>query len=420
MNFYSFGSIPLSSKRCMRLLIAVFILLSSPQVFGLTLSEVTQLAIENSQSLKAQEMEQHALQFEEKRAGKWHNPQIMSQIGSVQTGGTKGSTLEVSITQALPLSNKFGLKNEIAQIATSAQKYQHQYFKNWVSHQAILSAWKMYVANELLKHGHERAKRFGIVKKYLQTRPRVSIKQRVELSVITSQLLQMERMHEEKKRDLELAKNEMEYWIGKRLSPEELPLTIPEKFNRFTASQVEVSEDLDLRISKIQLKAAALDDELAKKERRPDLFFGGGYRVEDTGQANEFQYLIVGINIPIWDTGRLRTQTTHARLLRDQRQAEEMRRKAELKQKNQLAQIQQAVFQLDRFPKSFIAKNEYVIGEAEKGFRQGVLDVNTFLLSETQAHEIIDQVFISWLDYLENVSLLQLMKGESFNWDVKP
>jgi len=53
------------------------------------------------------------------------------------------------------------------------------------------------------------------------------------------------------------------------------------------------------------------------------------------------------------------------------------------------------------------------------GFKQGLLDVDTFLRAETQTHDVIDQIFISWMSYLDSLSSLQLMRGEKFAWEAK-
>jgi outer membrane protein TolC len=160
-----------------------------------------------------------------------------------------------------------------------------------------------------------------------------------------------------------------------------------------------------------------MDQELATKERRPDLFLGAGYRVENVTPENHFSYAIVGLNFPIWDTGSSRLDAAKVREKRDLKNLEEIEKRLILKHQKQIDLVKYSIEQLKRFPKQLVRQNESAIHEAEVGFRQGLLDVNTFILAETQSHEIIDQVFISWINYLENLSSLQLMKGEKLNWE---
>ncbi len=400
-------------------LFVVFLALLSINAYSITVSEIQHLAIERSASLSAQEMEEHALNYETKQKGKWQNPQVMGQFGTLKSGETRGSTTELSLTQAFPLSNKYSLKREMAQVASGMQKTQNEYFKKWVSHQAILSGWKVHISQELFNHGRERAKRIRLIQKYLETRPRVSVKQRVEHSIISSILMQLEKMQDQKKLDLQMAQNDLEFWIGNKVDASEIELKIPDFYHVIANFELNPVKDLELIQAKNKLKITSLDHELAVKERRPDLFLGGGYRVENVIPVNHFSYAIVGITVPIWDSGSYRADATNARQMRDQKNLEEAERRLTLKQKNQIDLVLTSLEQLKRFPQKFIQSSERSLHDAESGFKQGVLDVNTFLQAETQSHEVIDQVFMSWLSYLENLSTLQLMKNESFTWETK-
>lgn len=403
----------------MKLIMILAFILTIKNGFCMGPNEIIGLSIERSSSLNAQEMEGRALKSETYLKGRWQNPQLMGQFGSLKSGDMRGATVEVSFTQAVPLSDKFTLRRDIANTAFESQQKQTDFFKQWVSHQAVLATWRVYITHELLKHGAERTKRLALVKKYLETRPKVTIKQRVDLSIISSTLYQLEKMQDLKKHDFEMAKNDLEFWLGRNLSENEIPFSLPDQYKFIENYTLDTSNDVEMAQAKNIVKISQLDHELAAKERRPDLFIGGGYRLEDVTPQNHFSYAIVGLNIPIWDNGSSRLESAKVRENRDQKNLEETQRKIILKQQKQIELVKFSIEQLKRFPKKFIRENEMAIKEAEVGFRQGLLDVNTFILAETQSHEVIDQVFISWIGYLENISSLQLMKGEKLNWETK-
>lgn len=396
-----------------------WLLLFSQNIGAVTLQEIKEWALEKSSTISAQEMETHALTLEANHKSKWQNPQLMSQVGSLKSGSIQGMTVEVSVTQAIPLSDKFSLRKEMAELAIHQQKNQNEFYKKWVTHQALLAAWKVHIAQELFHRGVERAKRISLIKSYLQTRPRVTIKQKVDLSIISSILVQLETMQDQKKQELELAKNDLTFWTGKKILEKDIPVKMPDNYLLVPTLEISNSQDTDLLQAKNQLQISKLDSEIAKKEKRPDLFLGGGYRVEDVVPVNHFSYAIIGINIPIWDTGKSRWEIAQAREKRDQKILEEMQQKTILKQQNQIERLKYDLAQLKRFPKSFIHSNELAIKNAEIGFQQSLVDVNTFIQAETQSHEVIDQVYTVWLNYLEDLSAFQLMKGEEFNWEKK-
>lgn len=395
----------------------IFLFLLSPFSFAVTPDEIRSLAIERSSLIPAQEMEARALRSESELRGKWQNPQLMGQVGSLKSGNITGSTVEVSITQPVPLSDKFSLRREAAQLAATHQEVQSEYFKNWVGHQAVLSAWRVQVYNELLKHGKERNKRLKLVKSYMETRPRVSIRHRVELSLISSILLQLGREQDHKEHNLTLALADLEFWTGKKFSPDEMKFPIPDPEVLTEIHDGSIEKNPELRKAKLEAQIASVDKELAHKERRPDLFLGGGYRVESVVPVNHFSYGIVGLNIPIWDTGSSRVETANARLMKSEKMLEEGKRQAELKLRKQIQEVNFSLGQVKRFPGSLIHKTENIIAEAEHGFKQGILDVNTFIQSETQSHELIDQVWMVWITYLENLSDLALMQGQNLKWE---
>ncbi|MFZ4714958.1 MAG: TolC family protein [Bacteriovoracaceae bacterium] len=403
----------------MKYLIMFLLLFVSFSSFSMTVSELAQMAIERSGTLSAQEMEARALQSEATVKGRWQNPQIMGQFGTLKSGSTQGPTVELSFTQPIPLSDKFSLRKDLATMAMGTQTVKSEFFKNWVTHQAILSAWKYYVFNELFQHGTERAKRITLIKRYMETRPKVSVRQRVELSTISSLVLSLEGVQSEKARDLQMAKDDLEFWIGKKVDVSELPFKLPNEYKVNNDFEFNLNRDMELIEAKRQFQFSTLDRELAQKEKRPDLILGGGYRIENVDPTNHFTYAIVGLNIPLWDTGSGRLESARARESRDQKYLEEAERKIELKQRKQVELVKFSLDQLKRFPPKFIQVHEKSIVEAESGFKQGLLDVNTFLQAETQAHEVIDQVFMYWIAYLENISSLQLMKGEFLNWESK-
>ncbi len=385
----------------------------------MTLDEVRNLAISNSLSLKAKDMESHALASEKNLRGKWQNPQLMGQVGTLKSGGVTGPTVEVSLTQAVPLSDKFTLRKELADLALKSQGIEKDYFSNWVEHQALLSAWRVLIAKELYKHGIERAERIKLIEKYLATHPRVSIRQKVEQSIISSLVLQLLKMQDLKKHDLVQAEKDLEFWIGRPIQASELKFYLPSDDHLVIPHGELKNQDLELKIAKTQLEISKVDAELARKERRPDLFLGGGYRVESVVPQNHFTYGIVGMNIPIWDTGSHRLEAARARQKRDEKFADEADRKVGLKHQRQEEMVQYFVSQIKRFPHRLLKQQEDSIHQAEAGFKQGLIDVNTLLLSETQTHDVIDQIFISWQGYLENLSSWQLMRGEKFVWEAK-
>jgi len=391
-------------------------LLLTTSAWGVSVDELVDLALKRSATLEAQELERRALESEARLKGKWSNPQLMSQIGSLKSGPTRGATLEVSVTQPIPLSNKFSLRTEMAEKALAQQREQGAYFQTWVRHQVLLSAWQVLVARELHEHSSERGRRIKLLKTYLETRPQVSVRQRVESNILQGTLLRMEQTLDQRAQALKDALSELCYWTGRELTAQEIELSIPSSLPVMPSLAVDTTHDRELLKAQRDHEMAKLDAEVARKEARPDLFVGAGYRIEDVTPVNHFSYGIIGLNIPLWDTGSERKAAAHARELKSQKILSDAERSSAARQRQLIYSLETAHAQLKRFPVSLHAKGEQAILEAERGFKQGVIDVNTFLTAEEQGHELLDQIHFSWIDYLRDLSLLQLSCGEEFSW----
>jgi hypothetical protein len=396
----------------------LFIFILAQTSFAITIDEAKNLALENSLVLKSSEMQLRALKSESILQGRWQNPQIMGQFGNLDSTTTKGSTLEVSVTQPIPISNKNALKRKISNLALSSQSKQFDYFKTWVKHQAVLSMWRVYVTSELHQHGLERTRRFNLIKKHLLTRPMTSIKQRVEKNVIEAQLMNLEKEQDIKKHNLFLAINDLEYWTGKKIEPKDISLEIPATYSNLRSVNFDFSKNIELEKAKDNLTAADLNVKLTGKERLPDLIIGGGYRQENVSPQNQFAYGIVGLNIPLWDSGYQKNQISKIKLEAEKNNYAELQKKMQLMQKDQIELVNMSLHQVQRFPKKILKSFDKSIEQAELGFKRGVIDVTTFIQAETQSHEIIDQVYVNWQQYLDNLSSLLLLNNEDLKWEI--
>ena len=399
----------------MKYLILLFLVISNG-AHALSIADIQGLAIQNSELLKAKEMEQHALASEGEWRSKWVNPQLMGQFGTLRSGDKIGATIEISLLQAVPLSNKYSLRKELVTEALKAQTKRNVIFKNFVSHQAVLAAWRVFTQERLVEHGSERTRRIKLIKKYMESRPKVSVRQQVEMNVLSAILLSYEKLLDQKVFDLGIAQAELEYWVGKKVDPKELDF----KFAKVSAQAIpgiDVEQDPELLEARFLLSTSQFEFELAKKERRPDLFLGGGYRIENVEPVNHFTYGTIGLNIPIWDTGRERVAMSKARLMGNEKNIEDAKRRIRSKQQKQIENVLFSAKQVQRFNPEHLHSQERAVDVAEDGFKKGLIDVNLFLQSETQAHEAIDLIYMSWMEYLDNLSLLQLMRGENLSWE---
>lgn len=381
-----------------------------------TPQEISQLAVDYSSLVSAGELSQRAIEYEAKIKKIWQNPQFMSQVGGLKTATMSGTTVEVTLTQPIPLNQKYSLRGELADKLTEINQLDVKNKKNWVSHQALLSAWRVKVFSALNKHISERRERMRLAKVYISKRPQVTAKHMVEAQIINNQIRLLENSLLMNLVEIETAQTELEYWTGVKITPEEIDFRFPQQGELVTTIAPANGEDLETKIAQKSLEAAQIESQISKKEKLPDLIVGAGYRLENMSPANHFSYGVLGITIPIWDTGENRVQAANARIKRDEKLLEEKQKAVHMK----VANHQNMINYFNRLFTSFffddIHNQEKTLQVAEDGFKQGVVDINTFLQTEVQTHDIIDQIYLNWIKYLETISQYNLTVGEELKW----
>lgn len=385
--------------------------------FAYSLNDIKEMAVSQSSLLSAMEFEKKALEFEQHLKSKWQNPQFISQIGTLKSGASQGNTLELTLTQAVPLSSKYSMRESMAKVVSEINQLDRENKLNWVAHQAIISAYKAHVYAELEKHAVERKKRFELIRNYLEVQPKITSKQMVEAALIGGQILMMENTLSLKRMEAEMALAEIEFWTGKRIKVSEIEIHIPHANEVKIHFEDKTELDPELQLARLEMNTSKLDLNLAQVEKRPDLIFGGGYRVEKVDPANHFSYGVVGLTLPLWDTGSNRVESAKARVAREEKMADETKKSVFLKHRQQLLLTEHALDLFKRFPLELAAKQERIFTIAHAGFKQGVVDANLFLQSESQCHELIDNVYLNFLSFIENLSRYQLMRGEAFSWN---
>ncbi len=396
------------------LLICTFLMIFD--LCAATFEELKTLATERSLSLQAQELEARALKADASTAGRWQNPLFSGQFGTLRSGSSQGATTEVSLTQPIPLSDRFGLRRQLGELAVSQQKTRSEFYRLWVRHQAVLAGWRVTTAQALYEHRVERSRRLGLIKSNIESRPRVSSRQRVELALIRTALLRIEGYQEEKASELKRALADLEFWTGKQFLPQDLRFSLPKEVLETTPSLPEQSASLELTLARDNLRGATLEAELARKERRPDLLLGAGHRLEAVAPRNYFNYVILGFTVPLWDTGDGRLEAASVRRRVGEHELRQVEREVGLKLLKLSEELTLARARIKRFSPDLIPKTERSLQEAEAGFRQGLIDANVFLQAETQFHEVIDEVYHAWVLYLETLSDSQITRKEELSW----
>ncbi|MGE3608407.1 MAG: TolC family protein [Bacteriovoracaceae bacterium] len=340
------------------------------------------------------------------------NPILTIQSGSLYSGNQKGAVTDITLNQPFPWPGRRDARIKNSEYYLKLSQLDLEEAKLSMAHRVFNLCAEVAALEELEKHRAERKRRFSLIHKFLTTRPMASPRQTVERDLMESQIKIIEKMMLEISVRKNSAYKELSILTGEEVRKVEFnwtdiaPLRPYEYFQEQKISGPRIRKiDITKSISENQVEAARL-------EARPDILLGVNYRQEQVAPANHFYHAQISFVLPIIDHGQHTVQSARANL-----------RKTEALKKVELNSVETELYQayasLDAaykssqlFPVSKLNEVEKNFDRAEVAFRKGQIDAMLFLQADTQIHEIIDQIFLSRLNYFAELSRMKMLIGK--------
>lgn len=393
----------------------LFISFSSYAANPWTMMEVVRVTRERAPVIQARLSEAESLKAQSQQAGLLSNPSFLVQGGSIKSGSTSGSVMDLTLMQPLPFPGKRQALRDVQEASARVAKFEGQEEILALEHRAVLMAARLTVLHELARHTNERRERFDLIRKSLVSRPQVSPIQRVERSLIENQLRILERgiaLMESERRSLT---RELSLWLN---TNEDVRLPLD------WSPQGEL-ESLGVWEERVRQQNFSLAGGLERKRQGearlksaelaayPDFQVGVNYRQENLAPANHFYHAQVGITLPIFDRGQHLSESARAQVnVETARQTwREKLLMGQVAEAWETAQTQRKL--LRTFNMNLITESERQFQAAESEFRKGRIDATTFLSTDAQIHESVDAAFQTTLDALAANNRLRELAGLS-------
>lgn len=390
----------------------------SEPIDSISVQEIGRRAAENASLLKAQSEEVLSSKLDAEGAGLLPNPSLAVQVGSLNSGGTFGPTVETTLTQVFPFPRKRGTQERLKQIEAKLVESSVQQAKVLVQHDATLRAFRWVVLDEETKHFRERQRRFRLIRDYLRNRPLAAPAAKAESYLIEGQIELLEKEFVELQQEKDAIQLELQYllqtphlivpqadWIN--------PKTLPEK----TALNAEVASSREMQRKQLQVQHAEQVLERANLQPFPDISLGAGYRNEAVSPANHFFYGAIGVVIPLFDRGQYAGPAARARL--EAERAREGILRAKVTQEIAVAWMRlssakaiAATFELSR-----ISSIDKRFEEVEREFRKGRVTTSILLQTDSQLHDSVAAIYDAQLTLAQRLSELKSLFGEPLTWE---
>lgn len=381
-----------------------------------TPADLSKLAVERASYIKMYLENKSASESSIKQAKTLGNPTLFLQTGKLRSAGESGGIIDLTLSQPFAWPGKRAALVESQKILAKISEVELEEAKLLIAHRVNNLSFQMALATELEKHHEERRKRFRFVFRYLSTRPMASPKQQIEKEMIENQMRMFEKMMMELSASKAGMLQELSLWTGinkpnLQVAWDKLPpLPSKEKY------QSELDQSPRLKKSQRHELLAESRIEEARLEARPDIVVGVNYRQENVAPTNHFYHAQIGVVIPIIDRGQNSVEVARA----NARRTEAMSKLTQQELSTEFHQIYPKIESLVKSMKIFSLDNidrlEKSFLRAEEAFRKGQIDVVTFIQTDDQLHEYVDEAYTTRVKYLAGLSELEMLTGQNLEY----
>lgn len=391
-------------------MITLLALLASFVVYGQDTNTLIKLSLERTPYLRAYAHGIEVATSQKKQAQILANPILTVQSGSIKAGSDRGSVVDVTLNQPFPWPGRRAARIKVQDHLQKISELDLEEARLEMAHRVFNLCGEIAFLSELETHHGERGHRFNLILKYYNSRPIVSPAERVERNLIEAQIKIIGRSMLALSAEKANLLSELELLSGVRdpkihFDWDKLPA--PPQL-----SSEGLKDNMKARRAALMKDLSSAEVDTARFEARPDIILGMNYREEATRPANHFYHAQVSLVIPILDRGQHSIETARARL----RRVEAESRALSMETENELEQVKRNLQlhwkAIELFPMKQKHEAEASFIQAEEAFRKGRVNASLFLQTDTQFHEIIDQIFTSRLDYYAQWSQLRKMMGQ--------
>ena len=402
------------------LVVFLSLALSSSEALArkVTLLEISKIALENSNLLKAQLKEIDADVLRTQGTGLLPNPTGALQTGQIQNDGQVGLILETGLFQSLPFPGKRPALKTLADLQKEMAQLQGIELTRLVQHEVTLLAVRLVVLRELSQHTEERTKRFQLIRQYLATHPLISPSQKAEVALVENQVRLLEKTILELEQERRTVDVGLQFFLRSEepLEPEFPWLNSPSLPPLKDLEEILAVSGIDLQKQEVEVRRAETVLTKTKLDRYPDFNLGVSYRVEALTPSTHFYTGFFTFTVPLWDHGQYSVPAAQARLETEHLRRENLRNLVRRQLKEFYFKAETSAKLLNAFPPTLQHKIEEQFGAAEKEFRKNRITFTQLLQLDAQVHETMDAIFRTQLDYLENLSHLLLFVGRPLEW----
>lgn len=355
-----------------------------------TIDQLVQQALANNAELRTYEAEVAAAKGQRTQAGLWKNPELSGEYGSRRITGPEGDlqgdgfTRSISITQTFEFPGKGSLRKAIADKDIELAELGLKQFHLALEGQVRSLALQYQFASENAAAAEEIRERSTALIKLLQERSISGTQQFLELRVIESSIVELQKSAKEFVQAREEARLELNALLG---WPSSQPLRLKGNFTTPQIGKVDLnqlvltgfSKNLQLKIRTTELEKAIKEISAAKLEAAPDFSVGPFFSQDKAGDLEENFGATVSVTLPLWNWNQGNVATAKARRTKADALLLDARRKVESAIVKRYRAFELARTQVEQIPADAFEKARSAANLADRQYRTGGIAMPLYL-----------------------------------------
>jgi cobalt-zinc-cadmium efflux system outer membrane protein len=376
-------------------------------------NQLIEIAIKNNLLIKAAGLDAKSKEEISKQAGAWDNPSI--EVGTENKKESGGSTksLRYGLSQTLYLPGKFSARERISQSEAAMSKLDLTSTELRIRGVVLNLIYEFKASKEKLKHAEERLERFKTVEGFIKSRLFSAPQKKAEASIVAGKLIVLQKDFFHVQAQTNNLWNELNAYLKMSSVPDIQIFWFkkgPELSEQELTSEL-FANNPDLKKQDIKLTQSKNESELAKIESWPSLTVSGNYS-NGTGFSPEKIYgLGVSLPLPVFNTNRSLRAASLTKSNAEGERLNYLKEQATKELRAAFLNYELAKKSVAGLPIKSISDLEKSIGETDRGFKRGHVDLLTFLEADSQHFEGLSAIFESQLDLVKSISDLQTLTG---------
>lgn len=359
-----------------------------------SINDIVREALNDNPEVVTAEAELAAAKGERRTAGQWKNPEISVEYGEKRvTDGmgdlsAKGNSQSYSIAQTFEFPGKASLRKAIANRNIQLAQLAFDQLRLEVAARARFLGIEWVTANQEASAAREVADRSTTLVKMLGRRVPAGVQSLLDQRIIEASMVDIEtraREAEERRDHARIALN-----VLRRRSSQEplnvgIPAMTPPAIKSWEVLWTEARQSsFILRTKDLETDRAAKSLIQARVDAAPDLTIGPFFSKENAPDNEKVLGISATLPLPIWDWNRGKIDTAKARLKQTGAGKEQTLRSVEQELAEAYAAYLAIQRQLERYPVSQLDRLREGAELADRQYRLGAVQVQTYLDMEDQ------------------------------------